>query len=270
MRLNRILLSIVLVAAALIVQVSVLARLQLPGATPDLLLLVVLGLAMVYGHTAGALTGFFAGLVADLAPPADHAAGRYALVLCVIGYAAGLTKPEGGQHRSATVPMLTVAGGAIGSTLLYAGVGALVGDSAARHVGITSLLLTATLYDLLLAPFTVPLIMALARRTERDPLGDRASKAVAAASGARSYGWLSSGTGLSLGGKSSAGNKLFGKPGRGGPMRTARNGTGKAARLGIRRGSLTDASDAGKAAKLKGLGKSVGKVGKVGKGVKRP
>ena len=57
-------------------------------------------------------------------------------MLCLIGYAAGLTKPEGGQHRSATVPMLVVASAAIGSTLLYAGVGALVGDTAARGAGL--------------------------------------------------------------------------------------------------------------------------------------
>ncbi|RKN11036.1 rod shape-determining protein MreD [Streptomyces radicis] len=170
MRVSRTLLATLLVAVALVVQVSVLARLQLPGATPDLLLLTVLGLALVYGHVGGCLVGFIAGLLADLAPPADHAVGRYALVLCVVGYAAGLTKPESGQHRSATVPMLVVAAGAASSTLLYAGVGALVGDTAARDVGLTNLLVTATIYDLLLAPFTVPLVMAMARRLESDPL----------------------------------------------------------------------------------------------------
>ena len=100
MRVNRILLSSSLIAVALVIQVSVLARLHLPGAVPDLLLLVVLGLALVYGHVGGALVGFAAGLLADLAPPADHAAGRYALVLCVIGYLAGLVKPESGQVRT--------------------------------------------------------------------------------------------------------------------------------------------------------------------------
>ncbi|MER6140248.1 rod shape-determining protein MreD [Streptomyces sparsogenes] len=172
MRLNRVLLSTLLVVIALVVQVCVLARLQLPGAVPDLLLLVVLGLALVYGHTGGALIGFGAGLLADLAPPADHAAGRYALVLCVIGYLAGLARPETGQLRSATGPMLVVVAAAIGSTLLYAGVGQLVGDDAARHVGLGKLLFTAALYDLLLAPFTVPLIMAMARKSENDPMAD--------------------------------------------------------------------------------------------------
>ncbi|MFD5162109.1 rod shape-determining protein MreD [Streptomyces hawaiiensis] len=195
MRVNRILLSSALVVVALVIQVSVLARLHLPGAVPDLLMLTVLGLALVYGHVGGALVGFGAGLLADLAPPADHAAGRYALVLCVIGYLAGLVKPETGQLKSATGPMAVVVAAAVGSTLLYAGVGALVGDTAARHVGLGSLLFTAALYDLLLAPFVVPGIMALARRAENDPLAESTS----ARATDISSGWLSGGTGLKIG-----------------------------------------------------------------------
>ncbi|MGW2601415.1 rod shape-determining protein MreD [Streptomyces klenkii] len=170
MRLNRILLSTALVVVALVVQVTVLARLHLPGAVPDPLLLVVVGLALVHGHTNGAVIGFAAGLLADLAPPADHATGRYALVLSVIGYLVGLARPETGKLRSATVPMLVVVAAAVASTLLYAGVGSLVGDTAARNVGLTSLVFTAALYDLLLAPFVVPLVMAMARRVQNDPL----------------------------------------------------------------------------------------------------
>ncbi|MFF5784324.1 rod shape-determining protein MreD [Streptomyces sp. NPDC012693] len=195
MKFNRILLSATLIVVALVVQVSVLARLQLPGAVPDLVLLTVVGLALVYGHVSGALVGFTAGLLADLAPPADHAAGRYALVLCVVGYLVGLARPENGRLTSASGPMAVVVAAAVGSTLLYAGVGALVGDTAARHVGLGFLLFTAAVYDLLLAPFTVPLIMALARRAENDPLAD------AGGGGGTDVasGWLSSGTGLRIG-----------------------------------------------------------------------
>ncbi|GHH11713.1 rod shape-determining protein MreD [Streptomyces rubradiris] len=198
MRVNRILLSSALVVVALVLQVSVLARLHLPGAVPDLLLLTVLGLAMVYGHVGGALVGFGAGLLADLAPPADHAAGRYALVLCVTGYFAGLIRPENGRLKSATGPMAVVVAAAVGSTLLYAGVGALVGDTAARHVGLPGLLFSAALYDLLLAPFVVPGVMWLARRADNDPLTETGS---AAKAGDISSGWLSSGTGLRVGGR---------------------------------------------------------------------
>lgn len=198
MRFNRMLLSATLIVVALVIQVTVLGRLQLPGAVPDLLLLTVVALALVYGHLSGALVGFGAGLLADLAPPADHAAGRYALVLCVIGYLVGLARPDNGRFRSAWGPLTAVVAAAIGSTLLYASVGALVGDTAARHVGLTELLFTAMLYDLLLAPFTVPLVMALARRAENDPM------AVEAGGGPPkgkdlSSGWFAGGTGLRIG-----------------------------------------------------------------------
>ncbi|MFD3697678.1 rod shape-determining protein MreD [Streptomyces sp. NPDC058646] len=198
MRFNRILLASTLVVVALVVQVTILGRLQLPGAVPDLVLLTVVALALVYGHVSGALIGFSAGLLTDLAPPADHAAGRYALVLCLIGYLVGLVRPDNGRFRSAWGPMLAVVGAAIGSTLLYAGVGALVGDTAARHVGLTGLLFTATLYDLLLAPFTVPFIMALARRAENDPMAVEAGGGPAQGTDVSS-GWLAGGTGLRIG-----------------------------------------------------------------------
>ncbi|MFE5029660.1 rod shape-determining protein MreD [Streptomyces sp. NPDC056656] len=223
MRFNRLLLSATLVVVALVVQVCVLARLQLPGAVPDLVLLTVVGLALVYGHVGGAFIGFGAGLLADLAPPADHAAGRYALVLCVVGYLVGLAKPDNGQLRSAFGPMVVVVAAAVGSTLLYAFVGALVGDTAARHVGIGSLLFTAALYDLLLAPFTVPFIIALARRAENDPLADSSPGAGKATD--VTAGWLSSGTGLRIGNQ------------RGGiRLKTARARTARAGRIkGVKR-----------------------------------
>ncbi len=175
MRLIRIPVSAVLILLGLVLQVSVFGRLQLPGATPDVLLLVVVGLAMVYGPTGGCLVGFAAGLLADVAPPSDHAIGRYALVLCLMGYAAGLLRAEHGRQRSVFSALLVVAGAAVVSTLLYAMVGALVGDTAARHVGLGGLVFSAVMYDLLLAPFVVPVVMLAARRFEHDP--------VAAASG---------------------------------------------------------------------------------------
>ncbi|MGP4000405.1 rod shape-determining protein MreD [Streptomyces sp. 8N706] len=231
MRFNRMLLSATLVVVALVVQVSILARLQLPGAVPDLMLLVVLALALVYGHVGGALVGFGAGLLADLAPPADHAVGRYALVLSIVGYLAGLAKPENGRLRSAAGPLLVVVGAAVSTTLMYAGVGALVGDTAARQVGLVSLVLTATLYDLLLAPFVVPGVMALARRADNDPMAEPSGSA--------------GGTDAALRGFGTTGSLL--KP----RARTSRtNGVG---RLRGGRGSVLGGSVRSRAGRLKGV-----------------
>jgi rod shape-determining protein MreD len=239
MRFNRILLSVVLLVIALAVQVTVLARLHLPGAVPDLVLLTVLGLALVFGHTGGALVGFGAGLLADLAPPADHAVGSYALVLCVIGYLAGLTKPETGQHRSATVPMIAVAVAAVSSTLLYVAVGALTGDTAVGVGGLSGLVVTAAVYDLLLAPFTVPLVMAAARRTERAPAAsaDGGPSTLSGSGGAS--GWLAPGSGLRTGLRSGLRNR--------GP-RGART-----IRIGSQRGDALDRAARNRAVRIKGV-----------------
>jgi hypothetical protein len=106
--------------------------------------------------------------------------------------------------------MAVVVAAAIGSTLLYAGVGALVGDTAARHVGLGSLAFTAALYDLLLAPFVVPGVMALARRAENDPLADPS----AAGGGASvTSGWMVSGVpglGRSRAGRARVGARVKG------------------------------------------------------------
>ncbi len=231
MRANRILLSVVLLVVALTVQVTILARLHLPGAVPDLLLLTVLGLALVFGHTGGALVGFGAGLLADLAPPADHAVGSYALVLCVVGYLAGLTKPETGQHRSATLPMIAVAVAAVSSTLLYAAVGALTGDTAVGAGGLSGLVLSAALYDLLLAPFTVPLVMAVARRTEGAPASS-AEGGPSTLSGSGSVsGWLAPGASLR--------NRIP----RG----------GRTTRIGSQRGSVLGRAARNRAVRIKGV-----------------
>ena len=55
------------------------------GVVPDLVLLVVVAAGLAYGSELGLVLGFGAGLLLDLAPPADHYAGRWALALMVVG-----------------------------------------------------------------------------------------------------------------------------------------------------------------------------------------
>ena len=84
-----------LVASALVLQLTVLDLLPLPGGiAPDLVLLVVVALALTSGPLPGLVTGFAAGLALDLAPPASHAIGAYALVFCLVGYVCGRAAGE--------------------------------------------------------------------------------------------------------------------------------------------------------------------------------
>jgi rod shape-determining protein MreD len=163
---SRVAVAVLLVAVALAAQVTLLSRLPLPGATPDLVLLVVVGLALSHGPAFGLTAGFAAGLAADLVPPADHEVGRWALVLTLVGYLSGLAQAE--TRRSAFVPLVVVATAAAASVLLYAGLGALIDDAHVTWSAVSRLLPTAVIYDVVLSAFAVPAILAVVRRAEPD------------------------------------------------------------------------------------------------------
>lgn len=162
-------LAAVLVLGALAVQLSLLARLRLPGATPDLLLLVVVSLALAYGPGFGMVTGFGAGLAADLVPPAAHEVGRWALVLTLVGYLAGAARDE--ARRSAFVPLAVAAAAGAASVLGYAALGALLADPAVTWPAVGALLPTAVLYDVLLGAFVLPGVLGLAHRVAPNQAG---------------------------------------------------------------------------------------------------
>ncbi|MFO7250297.1 MAG: rod shape-determining protein MreD [Actinomycetes bacterium] len=112
------------VIAALLVpllQVTVVNRLPFPGAAPpDLVLAAVALVAAARGPVTGTLTGFAAGLAADLLPPADAVTGRSALVFAVVGYGCGLL-------RRAPVPV-TATGGVVAGAFALVGLDMLLRD----------------------------------------------------------------------------------------------------------------------------------------------
>ncbi|HTW20876.1 MAG TPA: rod shape-determining protein MreD [Mycobacteriales bacterium] len=166
---RRILYRLVIVFVAAVLQVVVVNRLPLPGGRPDLLVLVVVGIALASGAERGAMFGFFAGFVADVLPPAGHIAGRLAFAYTVVGYLAGLADDP--EETSVLTTILVVAGGSAAVVLVYSGLGALLGDvRVTAHSTVHSLVFTVV-YDVVLAPFVVPFVSAVARRLE--PVGAR-------------------------------------------------------------------------------------------------
>ena len=79
---------------ALVLQTTFFSHLSWPGVVPNLCLLLVVGVALVRGSEFAMVLGFVAGLLLDLAPPADHLAGRWALALIVVGYVAGRVRQD--------------------------------------------------------------------------------------------------------------------------------------------------------------------------------
>ena len=161
------LVSTAFVLTALLVQVTILNRIPLPDGRPDLIVLVVVALALVRGPEYGALLGFLSGLAADVVPPADHTLGRLALAYAAVGYAAGLL--EDAEERSVFATVLVVAAGSALAVITYAGIGGLLGDDRITLTALGNSLLATVIYDVVLAPFVVPVVSGTARRA--DPAG---------------------------------------------------------------------------------------------------
>lgn len=160
-------LSVALVAIAVPVQLAVLTRLPLPGADPDLVLVVVVAVALVRGAPGGAIFGFAAGLVLDLAPPGDQVAGRSALLLTLLGYTAGFLRRD--VRRSPL--LLVIAAALLAGVELLAGtaLGLLLRDPRADWFSALALLPTHVIYAGVLIPLVVPAVMWLDRRAAPQP-----------------------------------------------------------------------------------------------------
>jgi len=158
-----------LVVVALVLQVAIFPHLAWEGIVPNFCLLVVVAAALVRGPAFAATLGFFAGLLLDLAPPADHVAGRWALALVVVGYVAGLMRQE------ARAPAMTVVGTVAASsfigTSVYALSGVVLGDAVAGAGDVLLVIVVAVMWDVILTPLGLPGVMRLLARLE--PVGAR-------------------------------------------------------------------------------------------------
>lgn len=155
-----------LVLTAVLVQLTVLPLLGLPGATPDLVAITVVGLGFVGGPVRGTVAGFAAGLLIDLLPPADGLLGLTAVLLVVVGYLAGLL----GQTERSPLAAVALAGLLCGGVVLgYALVGGVVADPRVSWERVPGLLLTQVAYAVVLAPFVLALITWLWRKVDPPP-----------------------------------------------------------------------------------------------------
>lgn len=152
------------VLLALLLQLSLFPHLAWQGVAPNLVLLVVVGAALTRGPQFAMVLGFAAGALIDLAPPADHVAGRWALALAVVGYVAGRVRSE--SSPTATTVVGTVAASSFVGTSIFAMTGLVLGE---LSVGVGELLLViglAVVWDVVLTPFVLPPLMGLFRRLE--------------------------------------------------------------------------------------------------------
>jgi rod shape-determining protein MreD len=149
---------------AVVLQVSFFSFFSYDGVVPNLVLLVVVAAALTRGPELAAVLGFVGGLAIDLVPPADNVAGRWALALVLVGYVAGRVRQDAG--RSSLVALGTVAAASFVGTSVFALSGMLLRDPAIPVGEALQVVPTALVYDLLLAPFVLPLAMRMFRRMQ--------------------------------------------------------------------------------------------------------
>jgi rod shape-determining protein MreD len=147
--------GVLIVLAAVLAQVLLVNRIPLPGgASPDLVVLAVIGVAMTRGPETGAVVGFAAGLLADVMPPTAHLLGQYAFVLAIVGYLAGR-----GLGSPATTVMACVAV----APLLAAGLAGLISDPRVTVTTLTEQVPLSIAYTLILSPVLMWLVNRGAR-----------------------------------------------------------------------------------------------------------
>jgi rod shape-determining protein MreD len=160
----RALVTALLVVLAVALQVAVFSYFSIGGVVPNLALLVVVAAALVRGPEFAAVLGFLGGLAIDLAPPADHLAGRSALALVVVGYLAGRVRQDAGS--SAVAAVVTVAASSFVGTSVFALSGMLLHDPSVPVAEALRVIPVAVVYDVLLTPFVLPALMRLFRRLQ--------------------------------------------------------------------------------------------------------
>lgn len=118
---------VLILIGALVLQVAVVDQVVVLGAHADLMVLLAGAAGLIAGPARGATIGFVVGLVADLVVTTPYGLSSLAFVL--LGFGCGLLRlaPAAREARTVQVAACVVAG-AVG-TVLYAFLGALVGQA---------------------------------------------------------------------------------------------------------------------------------------------
>ncbi len=168
MNLSRIGLVTFVVVFAITLQVAVFNLFSVNGVVPNLALIAVVAAAIARGPQFGAVVGFVSGLLLDLAPPADHVAGRWALALVIVAILAGRVRAD--ARRSPLAGLATVAVCSFVATSVFALSGVVLGDHALPAGQMIQVIGIALLWDIVVAPLMLPGLMHLFERTRSPEL----------------------------------------------------------------------------------------------------
>lgn len=139
----------VVVFIAAIAQTTVFSGISVLGGTPDILLVTLVAVALVRGATTGAVAGFFAGLIVDIA--LLDTLGMTSLLLTLAGYWAGRYGETTGRGRRYAPPLAAFAL-SIAATLGGVAVHFLLDQPVSAREALVTLLPSALFAALLVLP----------------------------------------------------------------------------------------------------------------------
>ncbi len=151
------------IVLAVILQVAVFNLFSVNGVVPNLAMIVVVAAAIARGPQFGVVVGFVAGMLVDLAPPADHVAGRWALALVLVAILAGRVRAD--ARRSPLAGLATVAVCSFIATSVFALSGIVLGDQTLPPGEMLQVIFVALLWDVVVTPLILPGLMTLFERT---------------------------------------------------------------------------------------------------------
>jgi rod shape-determining protein MreD len=147
----------------IILQIAIAPHLALFGVVPNFIFLVVVTIALTQGPVAGGVSGLVGGLVFDLL--GNGAVGPYALVLTIVGYAAGMLSANM-FAEGWLLPVTVVAVASLTAEVAHGIVLAILGSGISFWGSLLTVMLPAAVYHTALAVLAYPLLARLLR-TER-------------------------------------------------------------------------------------------------------
>ncbi len=147
--------TVLLVAGALLAQTTVVLDVRVHGASPDVMYLMPIAAGIVGGPVDGAVVGFAAGMAADLLSPTPL--GMTALVGTVVGFGVGAVS-IGAVREVRGLPTLVALAASVVAVMLYAVLGAVLGDPQFLHVNLAVVIAVVGIANGVLAGPTVRLM----------------------------------------------------------------------------------------------------------------
>jgi len=165
---RQVILCTTVLVAIMLVQLTLLTRLGLPGATPDLLVVSVVAISFAYGPGVGAAYGFAAGMALDFSPAMDGTIGVSALLYLAVGALVGPLVDPRDRSVPVIIGVVALSAGAIPLAIAVLETG--LGNARIDWGQVPTMVLTSALYAVILSPMVLPPVGWLVRKIPPEAL----------------------------------------------------------------------------------------------------